>query len=267
MRDIKAIFCDIDGTLLNDDKTMPEKNIYAIKKLEEKGIPFIICTARGPMACTSLYKEYNLSCPLISYSGALIEDSNKKILYKKGLNRNLVQDIINHVKKSKWDTNYCIYSTKKWLCEYKEDERLKLEESLVKAQATTGKLEDIEQNDAIGKLFFLCNENEDVKIKEYIEKKFDTVRVVCSFNRLIDIMPSDINKGQALREMCKIMGIDPQNTMAFGDTDNDIDMLLASGHGFLMANANKSLHSLVKNIAPSNEEAGVYETLRKYKLI
>ena len=73
----------------------------------------------------------------------------------------------------------------------------------------------------------------------------------------IDIMNPGINKGSGLARLCEHLGIDTADAAAFGDTYNDIQMLEAAGHGFVMANAEEHMHAHADFIAPGNNDRGV----------
>ena len=74
----KIIFSDVDGTLLNNSHKVLPGTVYAIRELKKKGIPFVIISARSPSGIRPILEENNFTCPMISYSGALILDENEK---------------------------------------------------------------------------------------------------------------------------------------------------------------------------------------------
>ena len=68
---IKLIALDMDGTLLNRQKLVPEKNALAIKKAMDKGIYVTIATGRMPASASYFAKQLNMNCPVVSCNGGV----------------------------------------------------------------------------------------------------------------------------------------------------------------------------------------------------
>ena len=73
---IKLIALDMDGTLLNRQKLVPEKNALAIKKAMDKGIYVTIATGRMPASASYFAKQLNMNCPVVSCNGGVVKDLN-----------------------------------------------------------------------------------------------------------------------------------------------------------------------------------------------
>ena len=76
-----------------------------------------------------------------------------------------------------------------------------------------------------------------------------------------EIIPSSINKGRALTQICRILSVDPARTMAFGDSENDIPMLQAAGFGVAMGNAAESVKTAADFITASNNDDGIAKAI------
>ena len=76
-------------------------------------------------------------------------------------------------------------------------------------------------------------------------------------------MKPGVNKGEALRGVQRMLGIRPEECMAFGDYLNDCELLDAVGESYAMENAHPALKRIAKYIAPSNDEDGVMRVLRE----
>ena len=97
-----------------------------------------------------------------------------------------------------------------------------------------------------------------------IEERWkDTFRVFQAGECWIDFVDPAADKGNALRELQKILGIRQEETMAFGDNFNDIGMFQQAGESYAVANAADGVKKAAKHVAPSYEENGVLEILRK----
>ena len=82
----------------------------------------------------------------------------------------------------------------------------------------------------------------------------------------MDIMNQGVNKGSALQKLQKKLGITPEETMAFGDYYNDVEMLQQAAYSFVMENANPDLRPFGRYLAKSNREYGVAQAIRQYAL-
>ena len=82
----------------------------------------------------------------------------------------------------------------------------------------------------------------------------------------MDMMNPQVNKGWALQQMQQYLGVTKEETMAFGDYYNDIQLLEQAGESYVMANAQKEMFAYGKHIAPSNEEYGVAQIIRRVVL-
>lgn len=74
----KAVFSDIDGTFLNSNHEISPRTVNIVRKLNQKGVKFILVSARMPSAIISLQKLLHINEPIICYSGALVLDSEKE---------------------------------------------------------------------------------------------------------------------------------------------------------------------------------------------
>lgn len=89
--EVKAVFSDVDGTLLNSaHRVMPETAKW-IRRLSEKDIPFVIVSARSPSGIYPILKRNGFECAMIAYSGALILDEERNILYNRQIERQLAE--------------------------------------------------------------------------------------------------------------------------------------------------------------------------------
>lgn len=94
----------------------------------------------------------------------------------------------------------------------------------------------------------------------------ETLYITRSHPRLVEGMAQGVNKGQALRQLCTMLQIDPQRVLAVGDNDNDIPLLQAAGYGVAMGNASPGLKAVADWIAPTIAEDGAAVALEKFVL-
>ncbi|MDD3416606.1 MAG: Cof-type HAD-IIB family hydrolase [Lachnospiraceae bacterium] len=262
----KIVFCDVDGTLLNSEHRITSLTERAIKGLKEKGIPFVIISARSPSGIYPIINEYQLNCSIISYSGALILDGNKNILFHSGIKKIDVKNMIEFVEENQLDMTWCIYSLDEWIVKDKSDPRIIREETIVKAESKQGTVDSI-TDDEINKILCICNPMKILEIEAKLKAAFPSYSIVKSSDILLEIMENSITKATAIKTLCSLWNIPLLNTIAFGDNYNDIEMLELVGNGFLMGNAPTELKKRFNQQTNDNDHDGIYYALLKMDLI
>lgn len=81
--------------------------------------------------------------------------------------------------------------------------------------------------------------------------------------RLVEGTPQGADKGEGLRRLCRLLGIDPARVLAIGDSDNDIPMLETAGYAVAMGNASPGVRAVADWVAPSLSEDGVARALER----
>lgn len=262
----RIVFSDVDGTLLNSEHKITALTEKAIKELKKNDIPFVIISARSPSGIYPILNEYGFKCPIISYSGALILDENRNVLFNKGIDKTNAKRIIEFIENSHFDLAWCAYSFDEWIVKDKNDPRIIREETIVKAKATQGSIDSITGNE-INKILCICNPMRTLEIEAKIKRSFPDYSIVKSSDILLEIMENGINKATAVKTLCSLWNIDLKDAIAFGDNYNDVEMLKTVGHGFLMGNAPDELKEIIKTHTYDNNNDGIYYALLEMNLI
>ena len=121
---IKAVFSDVDGTLLNASHRVTPKTGEWIHKILKSGIHFVIVSARSPSGIYPIMRRNDLHCALIAYSGALIMDEERNVLYSRQIDRQTALRIEAFIREQGYDLSICIYSGDDWLAPGAAEEML-----------------------------------------------------------------------------------------------------------------------------------------------
>ncbi|MBS6642136.1 MAG: HAD family phosphatase [Clostridiaceae bacterium] len=262
----KIVFSDVDGTLLNPECKITPLTETAIKKLQEKDIPFVIISARSPSGIYPILEEYHFKCPIISYSGALILDENKNVLFHKGIPKAYAGKIIEFIENRHFDLSWCIYSLDEWFVKDKSDPRIINEEAEVKAFARQGSVDCITGSE-VSKILCICNPEEILEIEKNLKEAFPGCSIAKSSDYLLEIMEKGITKAAAIRTLSSIWDFQLSDAIAFGDNYNDAEMLELAGHGFLMGNAPDELKKRIRLHTCDNSHDGIYHALSELKIL
>lgn len=264
MDDIKIVFSDVDGTLLNARHEITPKTLQALKTLHEKEIPFVIISARSPSGIEPIVKEYGLQCSVVSYSGALILDEARQVVYHRGMSRAEAAEILHFAAQQHFNMTWCAYSFDEWVTPDRTDLRIVREERIVKATARQGTLDDVTA-DEVHKLLFICDSACTDAIEAAMKVRFPQYSIVKSSDILLEIMPGGTTKAEAVKTLCGLWNISPADAVAFGDNYNDVEMLELVGHGWLMGNAPEPLKKRLPNHTADHNNDGIAEVLAAYR--
>ncbi len=263
------IVCDFDGTLVNWDTTITEKNKKAIAAYMAAGGIFAISTGRLPAGILPRVEELGLKGIVCCSQGALIMDIESREVLLSG--RMPLKSAIAACKKME-SLSLHIHAYDLW--EYysnMDDEPLRLYESLTKAKA---KIVDTmpmsafleKQGLAPYKLLAMAEEGYCSELMTLLAgENYDGCEVTKSANFLVEITQSAYSKGTAVEFLANRYQIPLEKTIAIGDQRNDIPMIERAGLGVAVANADESLKARADVVCErTNEESAVAEIIEKY---
>ena len=260
---IKIAFFDLDGTLCTHDKLITKNTIKTLNNLIEKDICVVLCSGRINSYLKQYLKHINKSIYTISNNGALIYNNelNKIIishtLYNKDLDYlwNFSKDtqssfIINTIK-NKYSNEFV---------KYKEDIIMVKDLNEVKED----KLQLVISNDDINvmrELEIYINTKTNLKV---INKSLDYLNEVKNGYYFFDIVNKNVNKGNAINDLLKILKIHKKNSICFGDSINDIEMFKNVGTSVAMGNSIEEIKNIANYITDTNDNDGISKFCNKY---
>lgn len=264
MNNFKMIAIDIDGTLLNNDKKILFETKQDIIKAYDKGIIICICTGRAYPAAKRYVDELGLDIPLILYNGSrILMNNGAEIIFNKTIDKevsNSVFDIINMN-----DGTFCFWK-EDTLYFNKNNEYTAYYEKLtgIKPTIIIDYDESIFTN--INKFLWFDTPENLMFIKNNILNNVAGIDCFKSQNYILEIVPTGINKGEAIKFLANYYNIDISEVIAIGDDENDISMIMAAGLGVAMKNAKDCVKEVADYISSSNEENGVGKVINKFIL-
>lgn len=260
---IKLIASDMDGTLLDDTKNFPPDFFSILDRLERHDIQFVIASGRSYRALKPLFNEYCSRLTFICDNGAFIV-RNGKTVFTSAIPAETLKDIVNNCYE-KLPMAYLVMCGTKGI--YVSDRvKPRSEKELGFYYSSRIVCDDLREiNDEIFKIA-IYDENDPQKYSYPVLNRIygNDLTLQVSGHLWMDIMNSGINKGTALESIRDSLGITSEETMAFGDFYNDIELLKRAEHSFVMANANDDMKAYGKYTAASNNEYGVTKAISGY---
>ena len=270
MKKIKLIACDMDGTLLDDNKNISEANIEAVRRLKDEGVIFVIATGRHDTMILGYLDDLNIEMPVISCNGALVrEPFSNRVFTSIPMSSTQVIDIAEVCKQHKADYHiYCrniIFGetmTNKMI--YYRERNLKLpERDQIPLHVSRDHREFIESSE--GELFKVLIIPEDSDDSRSIDKGINLKTGLIlsqSDTNLFDVMQKGVSKSHAMGALCSEMSIGRDETAAIGDQSNDLDMIRYAGIGVAVRNAVPEVKDAASfTTLNSNNDSGVAEAL------
>ena len=263
----RIVFCDIDGTLLNSKGGISEKSMLAINELESRCIPFVIVTARPPIALYPLLDSYNLRVDAITSNGSIIVNKNRNVLFENSMTKKEASYVVDFISNSNYDISLSIYSKSEWVgYGIGPDKRVEIEERIVNAKAIYGNLDTIKE-ELVCKLFCVGEKDDIYSLEMELNNRFHEFNIVKSNDFMIEITKKGVSKVSGVKEYAKINDVELKNCFAFGDSYSDIDMLNSVGYGYIMGNAKDDIKEKMKYIAKDNDNDGIYYALKEQNII
>ncbi|MDE3838091.1 Cof-type HAD-IIB family hydrolase [Bacillus methanolicus] len=242
------IFFDIDGTLLDHDKQLPDSTKQAIHALKEKGYEVGIATGRAPFMFRDLAKELDIDT-YVSFNGQYVVVKNK-VVYKNPLHLESLRKLAEYSSKKQHPLVYLSHEEMKSNIEYHPH----IQESIetLKFSHPPYDPEYFEDREIYQSLLF-CTEGEE---KDYMEKfeQFDFIRW---HPVSTDVLPAGGSKARGIKAVISHLGVSEDRVYAFGDGLNDIEMLRFVKNSVAMGNAHESVKKVARHITKDVTEDGI----------
>ena len=269
------IALDLDGTLLDSQKELSDRNLQALQKAHGEGWEIVPTTGRFYNGMPQAIRDLPFVRYAITINGAIAEDvTTGEVIYEAKLPWQQAVDIM------KWlddkDVIYdCYMNSHGWMTASQKEMIDDLVENIhsrkmlhdlrnpvdeLKAFLTEG------QKDVQKVQFFVRDVNERPQMMEKLEANFEGITVSCGLPQNVEINQTRANKGEALLALADHLGLDRAQTVAFGDGLNDLPMVRDAGIGIAMENGAEETKAAADWIAPSCDEDGVAAGIEKFCL-
>ncbi len=241
LSDVKMVVTDMDGTLLNPDHEVSSLFFKQFEELKKHNIIFVVATGRPLYSVLDKLKSIKDEIIIVAENGSLVIKDNKKLL-----STPMKKDSLKHINKilktlPEANTLYCTQN--KAYTKSKSKKLLNLLEEYYNSYEIINNIDEIKE--PICKIAIYHEINSEKHLYPHLKQLENEFKVKVSTTHWVDISENNANKGYAIQLIQKLYNISSNNTMAFGDYINDIEMLEASYHSYAMENA----HPLVKQTA------------------
>jgi Cof subfamily protein (haloacid dehalogenase superfamily) len=256
---LRACFLDLDGTVLRDAKPVPGA-VEAIAALHRAGVECVIATGRMLTSTRRIAAELGIDGPVICYQGAMVGDTGGRILAHHPLAEETARELLQAILDHGFDPIAFI------------DEHVYVarESDAARAYSQNARVPYRVVGDIVHwlpapvtKLVTIGTPEEMDGLRDALEPAFgERAFIAKSLPHYLEIAAPGISKATGCAMVSGLTGIDPADTIAFGDGENDIEMLEWAGYGVAVGGGFPQLLELADWVCPPQAEDGVPSTLQ-----
>ena len=269
--DIRVIATDMDGTLLDPKGQLDLPRLEKIlDKLDQCDIRFVIATGNEIHRMRELLGHLASRVVLVVANGARIFENNK-LIQAQTWDDAMVDKALAHFKGRECRDQFVVTGMNGGFVKegtvFTELDKFMTPEMIEKLYQRMNFVDEFDPNlfGGVLKMSMVVGEERLDSVLQEINDLFDGhVRAVSSGYGCIDILQDGIHKAWGLVELLKRWNLKPEQIMAFGDSENDIEMLELAGISYAMENAEEAVKRVATKVAPANSQAGVYKVLENW---
>lgn len=266
---IKLIAIDLDGTLLSSQHQMTERTEKTLKTALSQGIKVVLATGKTRISGNNIVERLSLTTPGIYLQGLAVHYHDNSIRHQLTLNADVARRVITFAEDRGFDV--AAYSGTRILVRalYPSAEELHTRYHEPAPEAV-GPLQNILENTQINKLLIIKRDDPRkitaIRWQLGMQLNAKEARLTQALSDMLEVLPPGASKGSALKTLIKEMDVKPEEVLAIGDAENDIEMLQLAGIGVAMGNASEKLKAVADYVVASNDEDGVAEAVERFAL-
>ncbi|MFA6844288.1 MAG: HAD family hydrolase [Sphaerochaetaceae bacterium] len=268
MVDCRLICSDVDGTLVNSElKISKDTNCLIRRVVTERDVPFALVSGRFRSGMTFLREDLGIDAPLCCFNGAYVEIGGE-IVVNNPITVEQARKVLFYSSMEQMDN--IIFDLDNWYMEqtgYWYDRQVRMSHS----QGTIVRFDTLLDNwEKTGHVFYkILPKSEDPAKVKRLESILqyalgDELEIFSSSPYIVETAFKGTSKAKALVTLTNYYRIKPSQVMAFGDYDNDEDMLKACGYPVAMGNGTDKVKKLACYVTDDNDHDGIAHALRHF---
>lgn len=256
----KLVVLDMDGTLLDNNHQVSDKNKEAINKLKSRGINVALASGRPFESIFPYAKELEIDTPIIATNGSFVKcPVTKKVYSSTVLPTNFAKEIIEYGMENEYSISL-----------YLNEEVHTFHERMVKVHYDLEKLhakliDTIDEEKDIYKIIYSHTAEKIEDAFEILHGKYNKdMYITRSDDIYLDIMHSNVSKGLAIEQLISMLKISQSEVVVMGNSYNDIAMFHVANLSIAMGNSPQEVKEAANFVSTSNDDDGVAYAIEKY---
>lgn len=254
----KIAFFDVDGTITScDDGTIPTSTKEAIRALKDQGIKVVAATGRPLSMCQSI-QDLGIDT-FITANGGYAKHATE-VIHKMTMDQQIVQQVYDFARDREHGLSF--YTEDYYMNDVRNPQILNaLKETLF--------LHDYPAFDEFiykQEIYLMCLFATDEMTQSY-RTHFPHLTFLRWHPYVVNVLQEDVSKSVAIRKVLDYFGLDKTEAIAFGDGENDIDMLEFVGFGVAMGNGNERVQSSADYVTKKSSEDGIEHALKNLGIL
>jgi Cof subfamily protein (haloacid dehalogenase superfamily) len=257
----RFIAVDMDGTILDKEYRISKAVREALVLCRQQGRKVIISTGRVYSSAAKHLEAAGGADGFVCSNGADVFDAAGGVIHQYHLNETASRRLVDISRD--YDSHFCGFLGDIW---HYEAERA-YTSFYTRRSGIEGVLTNFDNFGTLSftKCLFIDDREKLLPIKARIEAELgNQVQMLFSADFMLEIVTKGVSKSRGLRAFVEHFGGSLDQVIAFGDAENDEDMLLAAGHGVAMGNASEEFKARIGHVAPSVDEDGVAVYLKEF---
>lgn len=268
---IKMIATDMDGTLLDARGELDLPRLTAVlDQLEERDIKFVVATGNEIQRMRLLLGDLTDRMTLIVANGARIFEKNEMMLGT-FWQTDLIAETLDYFHGRERDVHLVVTSTKGGFVQEGTDfpmiNKVMTDEMARHFYKQMNFMPSLQNHhfEEVLKMSIMVDEAKAAEVTRQINTAFSgRLSAVTSGYGAIDIIQEGVHKAWGIRQLMDQWQIGSKEIMAFGDSENDLEMLELADFSYAMANGDEKIKCIASRLAPANTEAGVLQVIEQY---
>jgi len=264
----KAVFLDMDGTLLKSDHSVSELTIQTIQTLTDKGIPVILVSARPLNAVLPTFRNIGLPAhyPIVTLNGSYIVEAEKPI-FQAMVDLQTTKDVTEAVRP--FNATIAYYLRKEWYSEV-SDSWTDYEQRIMDVKIIVNPIDQLlkdwsDRKIGPNKMMVMSQAENIAKIQTHLREIYNgRLNIYPSKPTYLEVMEAGGSKSNAVKFISERFGLKPSEVITMGDNYNDKEMIQFAGMGVAMGNAPDEIKAVADYITDTNNNDGVRKALEKF---
>lgn len=257
---IRLVAADMDGTLLNSRKELPNHLFSTIHQLSKRKILFAVASGRQYYNLRQIFEPVGREVLFLCENGSMVY-AQDKLLYASRMKDGDIMNMAQAVRPLA-HARVVLCGVESAYTDCRDPEDLHYIKKYFDRLKVTEDFAAVLRQDIICKVSVLERGLAETSCYPALARFSNRLQVSLSGENWADVMNFGVNKGSAIQQIQQKYGISPAESMSFGDYLNDVQMQCQCYHSYAMANAHEQLKRVSRSVCPSNDENGVLRTLQ-----